>query len=73
MHRTLSRAIGEGMTELVLSVGEVEPAGEQDADDACEVELVVTFSQEGSADPALDEESRMTAHQVRKVRFTSAP
>jgi len=69
----LSRAIGEGMTDLVLEAGEVEPAGEQDADDACEVELVVTFSQEGSADPALDEESRMTAHQVRKVLFTSAP
>lgn len=69
----VSLAVAAGSTGLTIEAGALKPAGEKDADDTCEVELSVTFTRQGTADPALDRESRVTGHQVRRVLFDSAP
>lgn len=61
-----------GAMGLIVEGGDLE-ASDGDADDECDVEVVMTLTRAGSADPAFEEGSRVRAHQVRRVSFRSAP
>ncbi len=48
-------------------------AWESQAKESCNVTAVITRTVSGTTDPALDSDSRFRLHQVRQVRFVSAP
>lgn len=67
---SLSVAGSAGM--LVVNKGTLKSTDEK-TPESCSVEISMTFTKEGAADPAYDEESYFRASQSRRTSFTSNP
>lgn len=67
-----TRKIGGDTGSFSLAPGELR-AWKSKKDKTCAVDVEITRTRTGETDPALDRDSRILLHQVRRTRFISAP